>query len=79
MEQRTPGWKFISTITKISYVGTAYFLYFLYRCAHFLLDVPTVRMIEYTACHQQLDYVQSSAFSMPTDLYEAVCKKPAMQ
>jgi len=63
----------------MSYVWSPYLLYFLFRFAQFLLEVPTVRMIEYAACHQQLNQIQNSASPMLTDLDETACKTPAVQ
>jgi hypothetical protein len=49
--------------------------YFLFRFAYYLLEVPTVGMIEYAVCHQQLDHVNS----MSTALDEAACRTPPVQ
>lgn len=56
-----------------------YIPYTLFRFAQFLLEVPTVRMIEYAVCHQQLDYVGLRAASMLPELDETVCKLAAVQ
>ncbi|KEY64049.1 Sat21 [Stachybotrys chartarum IBT 7711] len=49
-----------------------FILYLLFRLSHFLLEVPTVRMIELAACHQHLRLDHGP-------LNEAACKTPPVQ
>ena len=56
-----------------------YVQYLLFRFAHFLLEVPTVRMIENAVCHQQLDHVRLELFSKLTEPDEMVCKTALVQ
>lgn len=56
-----------------------YILYLLFRFAHFLLEVPTVRMIENALCHQHVE--SSSVPSVPAAAAfdESMCKGAAVQ
>ena len=58
---------------KISPFFVLYSLYLLFRFAQFLLEVPTVRMIEYAVCHQRLNGV--ALFGLD----EAACKASNIQ
>jgi len=66
-------------VTKKSRLWILYILYLLFRFAHFLLEVPTMRMIEYAACHQQHHRLGSDAISMLAELDEAACKTATVQ
>ena len=57
-----------------------YILCLLFRFAQFLLEVPTVRMIEYAVCYQQLNHVGLGAAPIaPDDLNEKACKVAVVQ
>ena len=66
-------------MTKHFPIWIPYILYLLFRFAHFLLEVPTVRMIEHAVCHQQLNRVGLDAASMLPELNEKACKTAAVQ
>ncbi|KAJ4292766.1 hypothetical protein N0V90_009429 [Kalmusia sp. IMI 367209] len=60
---------------------TPQFLYLLFRFAHFLVEVPTVRMIEYAVCRQQMSGIDSltKTIRLMAELDEKACKSATVQ
>ena len=56
-----------------------YILNLLFRFAHFLLEVPTVRMIEYAICHRHVDEAKLEATAIVLKVNDASCKTAAIQ
>ncbi|GAW23526.1 hypothetical protein ANO14919_130860 [Xylariales sp. No.14919] len=69
----------LKSIIESSSIWLLYLLYFSFRFAHFLLEVPTIRMIEYAACNRELDlapHVSSYTRGGPND---GRCNIPSVQ
>ncbi|UPK93467.1 hypothetical protein LCI18_004402 [Fusarium solani-melongenae] len=60
-------------------LGLPFLLYLLFRFAYFLVEVPTVRMVEHATCHQQLDGRELGLVSLLTDFDEERCKTVPVQ
>ncbi|KAL2680345.1 hypothetical protein Neosp_007942 [[Neocosmospora] mangrovei] len=69
----------LTKVTDNATLGLPFLLYLLFRFAFFLVEVPTVRMVEHAACHQQLDGGGLSLVSLLTDFDEERCKTAPVQ
>ena len=56
-----------------------YSVYLLYRFAHFLLEVPTVRMIELSICYRHFQSVRPNATLVVSGFDEMDCKTAVIQ
>lgn len=61
-------------MARVSHLWVPYILYLLFRFAQYISEVPTVRMIEYAACHRLSDRAMIGAV-----LDESDCKTTAIQ
>ena len=62
-----------------SSIWVPYVLNLLFRFAYSLLEVPTVRMIEYAICHRQVDEVKLDVMTILSKASETSCKAAAIQ
>lgn len=69
----------LKLVAKNSSIWVLYLLYFSFRFAHFLLEVPTIKMIEYAACNRELNPAPYAGTYTGSGLDDGRCNVTSVQ